>query len=278
MPLPRSAANREPVAVFGVFSLPSCIGYPQTIACYRRKTGLALPGGFVHAGETAETALARKVSIETGVGEHCKVGRQLYEGDVDGQLVRTYEIDLTKGAQLVTEWTSPDELITAQASKSIALYNLSVLLAAGLPLSVLGEAAWISALGSGTLQRSVDSGAAWRELYLHERCAMELGPEWDTAATSRIQRGRPLAMGDTPQWTEAMWTARRFRFAGPPALQLQNINPEWVTISDPDAGPHDSTWEGLALITQPRDLEWWPAGRVAIARLARWNAATGRFV
>lgn len=124
--------------------------------------------------------------------------------------------------------------------------------------------------GSGTLQYSKASGSAYRELYFHERCAFELGLEWDTCVVSRLTSGKPIAMPDTKAWTEALWLSRRVRFAGPECLRLCDHKPVWVTISEDGAA-----WEGLALVANPRGLAWWPTGRVAVAKLARWQG--GRF-
>lgn len=272
---PRPSVFREPAAVFGVFSPPSCKSYPQAIAAVVRKTGLALPGGWIGQGETPEAALLRKLRSELDPGIEATVGRKLYEAEVSGQLVRTYEVDITAGADKIAAWATPDELIESQASKPIGMYNLGVLISAGFPLAALSESAWIYALASGSLQRSVDAGAAYRELYFHERAAMELDPKWDTVLPSRLQRGPALAMGDTPQWTEALWEARRIKYYGPACLRLQTIVPEWITISDPDGGVADSTWEGLALIASPVGLPWWPQGRLGVSKLSRWDNTRG---
>ena len=273
-----TAASAFPHAVFGLLTLGSCAGRFGSIAVYRRKTGLGLPGGWVLPGESPETALARKLGAElrltpvlserTGLPSfpEPKILRELYETVIDSKTIRTYEVEYAPEVlSQINDWSTPDELIEAQAKRVLAHYNLSVLLAAGMPLSALGESAWIAALSSGTMRDSADKSFA-RELYLHERTALELGPEWEAIPPSRIARGKALAMGDCPQWTEALWFARHTRFAGPESLRLMPHVPEWVVITT-----DDGVWEGLAIIAEPRGLHWWPAGRVAGAQLARWK-------
>lgn len=258
-----------PHAVFGLLVMKDCKNRIAAVAAYRRRTGLGLPGGRVLSGETPEAALIRKFEQETGL-PGVVVGPMVFEGQVEGNLVRTYLVDCPSGVAK-EDWATPDELLEAQAQGELRNYNLSVLLAGGFPLASLKESAWIACLGSGTLQRSKEAKAAFTETYLHERTAFELGPSWNAVTTSRVTQGRAMAMSDTPEWTEALWMARQVQFAGPPCLRLQSMRPEWVTITE-----DESSWEGLALVATPRDLLWWPTGRVAVAKLARW--VKGAFV
>lgn len=249
--------------------MKDCKNRIAAVAVHRRRTGLGLPGGKVLSGETPEAALVRKFEQETGL-PGVVVGDEVFEGLVDGKLVRTYMVDCPSGIAK-EDWALPDELLEAQALGELRNYNLSVLLAGGFSLDSLKDSAWIACLGSGTLQRSKEAGAAFTETYLHERTSFELGPSWNAVATSRVTQGKPFAMPDTPAWTEALWMARQVQFAGPPCLRLQPMRPEWVTITE-----DDSSWEGFALVAKPKDLLWWPASRVAVAKLARW--VKGAFV
>lgn len=260
-----------PDAVFGLLTSLDCRNRISSVAVHRRRTGLALPGGKVLPGETPEAALLRKFAAETGI-KTLEIIEVLHEAVVDGQRVRTYAVDDVRAAEATTsEWATPDDLLESQARMDLRMYNLRVLLAGSVKLSDIGETAWTVTLGSGTLQYSRHGGSAFKELYLHERCAFELGPQWDTAIVSRLTRGRPIAMPDEHAWTEALWFARQAPLAGPMCLRGADLTPEWVTISDDGV-----VWEGLAIVAEPRGLAWWPAGRVAVAKLSQWQG--GRFV
>ena len=137
--------ENHPFAVFGLLTLGSCQAEMGSIAVVRRRTGLGLPGGKVERGETPEEALRREFVEEAAAD--VVVQERLFEDCVAGNIVRTYRVTL--GEKSPPEWATPDELVEGQSLRDLSTYNLSVMLAAGMPLAALGEAAWIAALGPG---------------------------------------------------------------------------------------------------------------------------------
>jgi hypothetical protein len=124
------------------------------------------------------------------------------------------------------------------------------------------DAEWVMAYGSGTLRRAIEENMAWRELYLHERTAFEVGYGFIPARASRLALGKPLAEGDDPATTETLWWARVLRWR---AARDKRDAAVTVTYAILD-GEDNPTAEGIALIYEPvTRLDWLPADRVLLA-------------
>jgi hypothetical protein len=127
---------------------------------------------------------------------------------------------------------------------------------------------WIKIFGSGTLKASVDADSSYNSLYLHERVALEIGPEWDLYYESKINIGKPIAIEDCPAWTESLWQWKRY------INRYQTSSPKWLIIDD------YTRWEGLGLIMEetPPLLEWLPKSKKLVAKLYQWNAKKSKFI
>lgn len=126
---------------------------------------------------------------------------------------------------------------------------------------------WIKIFGSGTLKSSVEADSSYNSLYLHERVALEIGPEWDFYYESKLNIGKPIAIEDCPAWTESLWQWKRY------INKYEVSSPKWLIIDD------DLRWEGLGLIMEKSPpLGWLPKSKKLVAKLYQWNSKKSKFI
>lgn len=123
----------------------------------------------------------------------------------------------------------------------------------------LDEAAWIQQCASGTLQRAVELGTAWRTLYLQERTAFWFGHGFEPLFPTRFTAGTLLAEGDCPGFTETLWYTRvltaRWRVQNAPYV----ATPRYLKLPDQ---------EGAGLMVEG-SLPAWLGGRIPVAVVAK---------
>lgn len=258
-------------AAFLINIEPSCRGITgdSIVTTIIRKTGLAFPGGKLKSGESAEIALIRKVKEE--INAEISNPIHIYTGIVDNETIGAYTAKIINidnhGYETI------NQLLISQADLQIRRWCVEALVAAGLNIHTLSQFAWIACFGSGTLQYSYAMGdkVKCKSMYLHERSAFELfGAE--CIPSSRIMTGPPLAVQDSPQWTEALWETRRLRIIWSIMRNNGSISPQWICVSD-----ENEKWEGLGLSIpiSKNDINWWPDGHSAVIKLAEYK--NGKF-
>jgi len=130
---------------------------------------------------------------------------------------------------------------------------------------------WSLKNGSGSLRRAIEEGMAWKEFYLHERAAFEIGTSFELVYASRFMAGKALAEPDTAATTETCWYARVLRW------RLRKLYGDSVNVRVV-YGDYDQDFqrrEGLALVVEGLDLDWIPEGRVPIAFTATYRKKKG---
>jgi len=221
---------------------------------------LGIPGGKLEPGESAAEGAAREVQEETGLLVDPSRLTLIYT-DVDGDhTVATFLAQDPGGAIVqasnegVAMWASWPALISGPFGR----YNAAVREA----LVATSPCHWIEALGSGSLRRAKEEGMAWRDLYLHERAALEFGWGFAPVGASRVTRGKALAEGDSPATTETCWWARALRWRAKRAGREDTFEVIHATLADGDGG----TTSGLAIICTPSPRPGWlPADRALVA-------------
>lgn len=186
----------------------------------------------------------------------------VYDGHIGAARVVTYTASDPGGEpkgepESITGWISWDRLTTG----SFGGYNREVREA--LPAArVLAESReWIMGMGSGTLRRAVEEDMAWREMYLAERAAMEIGYGFEPVPQSRITLGKALAEGDAPAVTETCWWARALRWRAE-----RDRRPATVRVVHARLAADGEVSEGIAITYEPQVRPaWLPADRLLVA-------------
>jgi hypothetical protein len=120
---------------------------------------------------------------------------------------------------------------------------------------------------SGTLRKNKRLGMVWREQYLVERVAYELGWGFQCLPRSRVTFGDAYTEGDEKAITEAGWHIERY-------IEL-SIFPEdrfeakYITVEHKDG----SKREGIGIIVRETSASFIPAGHIAFAIVAEFDAA-----
>lgn len=214
------------------------------------------PGGKLEPGESPEAGAVRETKEETGLDVDMTALQHLYDGKVKDRLVRTFLApdpggDVVQSPEGVVVWVGWHSLVTGP----FAAYNAAVRQALG----TLPEF-WAREWGSGTLRRAIEENMAWRELYLEERTALEVGYGFIPAMRSRLTVGRAMACGEDPGTTETCWWARALRWRAD-----HNDRPAKVDVVHARLD-NDGVREGLAIRYTPETRPaWLPSDRDLIA-------------
>lgn len=249
-------SHKRPVAACVVIFRDQAI-----LAVSRKKdaTAYGLPAGKIEDGESPEAAAVRELFEETGIVVSAENLTFVYEGMVGSKLVQTYTAhdpggEIQQSEEGVVIWAGWPSLLNGP----FGAYNQKVREA----LENLPEH-WITKWGSGSLRRAVEENLAWRDMYLHERAAFEVGYGFDAVFKSRLTMGKALAEGDNPATTETCWWARALRWRGERDQRPAKIS---VVHARLDRGVCEDAEEGVAILYEPNTRpSWLPSDRVLIA-------------
>lgn len=223
-----------------------------------------LPGGKVERGESPEATAIRELEEETGYSGSPAQLQLVYfaKEPTSGTLVATYLMDDPGGAPCggagepaagVVAWVGWPALTQGP----FGAYNAAVREA----LLDMPEH-WAKRWGSGTLRRAIEEGLAWRELYLEERAAFEIGYGFKVAIRSRLTWGRALAESDSPATTETCWWARALRWRSERDQRAARVEVVHARLDDGEGGIS----EGIAIRYEPLARPaWLPSDRILVA-------------
>lgn len=128
---------------------------------------------------------------------------------------------------------------------------------------------WIERYGSGSLRQAHALGMSWREMYLHERVALEVATSARLVHSSRLTTGTFRAEPDDRVTTELGWYAKAFKFRwglmGAPYNTAQAVV-TWFTL-DTDG----ESEQGAGFVVLGLDFPWFPGGRTVLIPLALWD-------
>lgn len=125
--------------------------------------------------------------------------------------------------------------------------------------------AFIEQHASGTLRKNKRIGMVWREQYLHERAAYELGWAFECLPRSRVTFGDAYTEGDVKPLTEAGWHIERY-------LQLSmfpedQFEAKYLNVEYKDG----STREGVGMVCRQTSAAFVPAGHLVFAIVAEFD-------
>lgn len=116
---------------------------------------------------------------------------------------------------------------------------------------------WIAEHASGTLQRAVQEGLSYKNMYLSERTAFEFGYGFELVYNSRLTRGQILAECNTPAITETLWFTRVLRHR----LRPIKVTSHYFILTE-----ENQRTEGVGIMLSGLNLpDWIPEGKVPIA-------------
>jgi hypothetical protein len=121
---------------------------------------------------------------------------------------------------------------------------------------------------SGTLRKNKRIGMVWREQYLHERAAYELGWTFECLPRSRVTFGDAYTEGDVKALTEAGWHIERY-------IEL-SVFPEdvfeakYLNVEYKDG----ATREGVGMICRQTSATFVPSGHLVFAIVAEFDPKT----
>lgn len=124
---------------------------------------------------------------------------------------------------------------------------------------------WVNTHGSGTCQRAIQTGMAWKNMALHERLAMEIGAAAELIPETRICLGKYEAESDCKVTTELNWYTRTLEMRHGDKVRVEPLYFYWAQDAD-------TLKQGAGLRVYGLDQPWFPEGRILFLPVAYWNA------
>lgn len=121
---------------------------------------------------------------------------------------------------------------------------------------------------SGTLRKNKRIGMVWREQYLHERAAYELGWAFECLPRSRVTFGDAYTEGDVKALTEAGWHIERYIELS--VFPEDQFEAKYINVEYKDG----VTREGVGLIVRQTSAVFVPAGHLVFAIVAEFDPKT----
>lgn len=120
---------------------------------------------------------------------------------------------------------------------------------------------------SGTLRKNKRIGMVWREQYLHERAAYELGWAFECLPRSRVTFGDAYTEGDVKALTEAGWHIERYIEMS--VFPEDYFETKYLNVEYKDGAVR----EGVGMVVRQTSAQFVPAGHLAFAIVAEYVPA-----
>jgi hypothetical protein len=121
---------------------------------------------------------------------------------------------------------------------------------------------------SGTLRKNKRIGMVWREQYLHERAAYELGWTFECLPRSRVTFGDAYTEGDVKALTEAGWHIERYIELS--MFPEDQFEAKYINVEYKDG----ATREGVGMICRQTSAGFVPSGHLVFAIVAEFDPKT----
>lgn len=118
---------------------------------------------------------------------------------------------------------------------------------------------------SGTLRKNKRIGMVWREQYLHERAAYELGWAFECLPRSRVTFGDAYTEGDVKPLTEAGWHIERYLVRS--IFPEDQLEAKYVNVEYKDGKKR----EGIGMIVRQTSAAFVPGGHLVFAIVAEYD-------
>ena len=118
---------------------------------------------------------------------------------------------------------------------------------------------------SGTLRKNKRIGMVWREQYLHERAAYELGWAFECLPRSRVTFGDAYTEGDVKALTEAGWHIERYIEMS--VFPEDHFETKYLNVEYKDG----STREGVGIVVRQTSAQFVPGGHLVFAIVAEFD-------
>jgi hypothetical protein len=139
-------------------------------------------------------------------------------------------------------------------------------------LRTMGADEFIDAHASGTLRKNKRLGMVWRDQYLHERTAYELGWCFECLPRSRVTFGDAHTEGDQKPITEAGWHIERYIEMS--VFPEDRFETKYIQVEDKDGAKR----EGIGMIVRETSAQFVPQGHIVFAIVAEFDLTTRRWL
>jgi hypothetical protein len=135
-------------------------------------------------------------------------------------------------------------------------------------LRTMDADAFVEKHASGTLRKNKRVGMVWREQYLHERAAYELGWAFECLPRSRVTFGDAYTEGDCKPLTEAGWHIERYIEMS--VFPEDQFEAKYINVEYKDG----VTREGVGMVVRQTSAAFVPGGHLVFAIIAEFDAKT----
>jgi hypothetical protein len=132
-------------------------------------------------------------------------------------------------------------------------------------LRTMDADAFVERHASGTLRKNKRIGMVWREQYLHERAAYELGWAFECLPRSRVTFGDAYTEGDCKPLTEAGWHIERYIEMS--VFPEDQFEAKYLNVEYKDG----ATREGVGIVVRQTSCAFVPGGHLAFAIIAEFD-------